>query len=284
MDDEPRDDGRVDGGRVDGGRVEGGRARRQAGRAGRAAGAGRRGEGRRAAGGVRAGARRGRSLRRTRRAALAGALVGAALAVGALLHDPGTSRAVATPPAASPAPSGSPPSSPYSTAFGPPAIRPEQAFPGRAVLLADGSRYRRLELVTTTDCAAHAPSDAARELWRAHGCERVTSALFTDAEERVRITVSVLTFRWAQDADAVAERLLADPGAHRPAPPLGLAGPTVRHATAVRSVIVAQGRRIGGSGVQEGGGEAESVRRTEDLLRDTRARVLAYENPAEERD
>ncbi|MEU5097216.1 hypothetical protein [Streptomyces sp. NPDC020996] len=60
-------------------------------------------------------------------------------------------QAASASPGAATLPSGAPSALPSLLAL--PVVRPEQAFPERAVRLADGSRYERMDLATTTRCA-----------------------------------------------------------------------------------------------------------------------------------
>ncbi|MBQ0830051.1 hypothetical protein [Streptomyces tagetis] len=163
-----------------------------------------------------------------------------------------------------------------------PAVRPERAFPATAVRLPDGSRYKRLDLVTTADCSH--PMGPGALAGRDEGCRRLTAALFTDAERRSRVTVTVVSFRRAEDASALCAALTGSAAGRRavpldpppgsglpPAPP---GAPAVRrHLPAARSVVLADGRWADGG---TAGAEA-LTRQTEGLARYARDNVVAYE-------
>lgn len=220
----------------------------------------------------------------------------AAVAVGTLLiadEDDGD-RTASAPPATTTAsgltavpsgdaglPSGAP-SAPSLLAR--PIVRPEQAFPSTSVRLPDGSRYARVDLSTTVDCARGASPALARLVAQGEGCSRSTAALFTDTERRSQVTVTVLSFERVEDASRVFTMASADPPRYRvdpldPPPRAGL--PTVppgsagvsRRAMTVRSVVFANGRW--GDGTKTG--EAELAARTEGLLRRADDTVAAYE-------
>ncbi|MFJ3668289.1 hypothetical protein ACIPSE_17795 [Streptomyces sp. NPDC090106] len=234
-----------------------------------------------------------RRRRRARRAAAAGAggVLVAAVTAGAMLYTDGDRNAAASAPAAgAPSvdvslPSDAPSSLPSLLAR--PVIRPEQAFPAKNVRLKDGSRYTRVDLATTTDCSeGMAPELAALIEQQGRGCERLTAALFTDAERRSQVTVTVLSFTRAEDASAVFAMASMDPVTYQvmsldPPPEAGL--PTVppgsagvfRRLMTVRSVVFAGGQWGDGSET----GEEDITRQTEDLLRYVDDRVVAYEDP-----
>ncbi|WP_051821131.1 hypothetical protein [Streptomyces sp. NRRL F-5065] len=163
-----------------------------------------------------------------------------------------------------------------------PAVRPERAFPATAVRLPDGSRYKRLDLVTTADCAH--PLGPGALAGRAENCRRLTAALFTDAERRSRVTVTVVSFGRAEDASALRAVLAGasagdrgnpldpPPGSGLPAAPAG--APSVRRdLPAVRSVVLADGRWADGSPA-----DARALtRQTEGLARYVRDNVVSYE-------
>lgn len=240
-----------------------------------------------------------RRRRRTRRAAVvgAGAVLAAALTAGAVLYagDDGTDagRAAASAPSTAPLapsvtgalPSGAPSSLP--SLLSRPVIRPEQAFPATSVRLADGSRYERVDLTTTTDCSEGMAPEPAALIEQGQGCERLTAALFTDAERRSQVTVTVLSFRRVEDASAVFARASLDPVAYQvvsldPPPRSGL--PTVppgsagvfRRSMTVRSVLFAGGQWGDGARTEE----AAITRQTEDVLRYVHDNVVAYEDPS----
>ncbi|WP_368656238.1 hypothetical protein, partial [Streptomyces viridosporus] len=177
-----------------------------------------------------------------------------------------------------------------------PAVRPEQAFPEKNVRLKDGSRYQRVGLATTTDCAEGLSAESAALVDRGEGCARLTSALFTDVERRSRTTVTVASFRRAEDASAVFARVSTDPVAHRvvplvpqteaglPAVPPGSGGPAGPRGSTesaglfaqlmtVRSVVFAHGQGADGAEPEE----VALARRTQGLLRYVHDHVMAYE-------
>ncbi|WP_209442722.1 hypothetical protein, partial [Streptomyces resistomycificus] len=165
-----------------------------------------------------------------------------------------------------------------------PVIRPEQAFPQQNVRLADGSRFHRVDLATTTDCARGMSPELAALIEQGEGCVRLTAALFTDTEQRSQVTVSVLGFRRVEDASAVFAMASTDPvtyqvvsldpppGAGLPTVPPGSAG-VFRRLMTVRSVVFANGQW--GDGAETG--EAELTGQTEGLLRHVSDTVAAYE-------
>ncbi|NNN37708.1 hypothetical protein HLK59_46800 [Streptomyces sp. S3(2020)] len=204
---------------------------------------------------------------------------------------PATSGSSATPgPSAVPSvtaalPSGAPSALPSLLAR--PVIRPEQAFPAKSVRLDDGSRYERVDLATTTDCSEGMSPELAALIRQGQGCERLTAALFTDAERRSQVTVSVLSFRTVQDASTVFAMASMDPVTYQvvsldPPPEAGL--PTVppgsagvfRRLMTVRSVVFANGQWGDGAQTEEAAITAE----TEDLLQYADDNVVAYEDPS----
>ncbi|MFF3201872.1 hypothetical protein [Streptomyces sp. NPDC002962] len=165
-----------------------------------------------------------------------------------------------------------------------PLVRPEQAFPSTSVRLRDGSRYARVDLSTTVDCARGASPALARLAAQGEGCSRSTAALFTDTERRSQVTVTVLSFERVEDASRVFTTASTDPVAYRvdpldPPPEAGL--PTVppgsagvfRRAMTLRSVVFANGRWNDGTKTAA----AELVSRTEGLLQRADDTVTAYE-------
>lgn len=239
-----------------------------------------------------------RRRRRTRRAAAAGTgvVLVAALTAGAVLYTGGDDeegRAAAPPSStASPVPSVTaslPSDAPSSlpSLLSRPVIRPEQAFPAKSVRLADGSRYQRVDLATTADCSEGVAPELAALFEQGQGCERLTAALFTDSERRSQVTVTVLSFRRAEDASTVFAMASMDPVTYQtvsldPPPEAGL--PTVppgsagvfRRVMTVRSVVFANGQWGDGSESDE----AAITRQTEDLLRYADDNVVAYEDPS----
>jgi hypothetical protein len=182
----------------------------------------------------------------------------------------------------SPAPSGTP--SAQASLLSRPVIRAEQAFPEKSVLLKDGSRYGRVDLATTTDCAQGMSPELASLAEMGEGCLRLTSALFTDHERRSQVTVSVVSFRRAEDAwlvfgtaamDPVTYQVVSldpPPSAGMPTVPPGSAGVFRRLAT-LRSVVFANGQWGDGAEIEE----AEITRQTEGLLQYVNDTVVAYE-------
>ncbi|MDT7844828.1 hypothetical protein [Streptomyces justiciae] len=234
-----------------------------------------------------------RRRRRTRRvvAAGTGVLLVAAITAGAVLYTDGDDRGAAAA-ASSPAvpsvsvtlPSDAPSSLP--SLLSRPVIRPEQAFPAKSVRLADGSRYERVDLATTSDCAEGMAPELAALIEQGQGCERLTAALFTDPDRRSQVTVTVLSFRRVEDASSVFAMASMDPVTYQvvsldPPPEAGL--PTVppgsagvfRRLMTVRSVVFANGQWGDGSEQDE----AAITEQTEDLLQYVDDNVVAYEDP-----
>lgn len=239
--------------------------------------------------------RRGRRLRRVVGGAVGIVLV-AVIGLGAALatadQDGGGAPAAApssTGPTGAPVPSVTvkPPSgapSALPSLLARPVIRPEQAFPETSVRLEDGSRYERVDLSTTTDCARGMSAELARLIEQGEECVRLSAALFTDAERRSQVTVSVLSFRRVEDASRVFMMASMDPVTYQvvsldPPPAAGL--PTVppgsagvfRRVMTVRSVVFANGQW--GDGAETG--EAELTGETEALLGYVNEKVVAYE-------
>ncbi|MEU6380830.1 hypothetical protein [Streptomyces sp. NPDC046909] len=236
-----------------------------------------------------------RRRRRTRRAVAAGVggILVAAITAGTVLYTDGGGAAddVAAPPSSAvpsvtvSLPSDAPSALPSLLAR--PVIRPERAFPEKSVRLADGSRYERVDLASTQDCSEGVAPELAALLAQGQGCERLTAALFTDAERRSQVTVTVLSFRTVQDASSVFAMASMDPVTYQvvsldPPPEAGL--PTVppgsagvfRRVMTVRSVVFANGQWGDGSEADEAAITAE----TEGLLRYANDNVVAYEDPS----
>ncbi|MET8567106.1 hypothetical protein [Streptomyces sp. NPDC004783] len=238
-----------------------------------------------------------RRRRRTRLAVAAttGAVLVAAVAAGAVMYTgggeedtaapaPGTSASAVTAPSVSVTlPSDAPSALPSLLAR--PVIRPERAFPTARVRLADGSRYERVDLATTTECARGTSAELAALVEQGEGCLRLTAALFTDAERRSQVTVTVMSFARVEDAASVFGMASMDPVTYQvvsldPPPRAGL--PTVppgspgvfRRLMTVRSVVFANGQW--GDGAQTG--EAALTRQTEGLLQYVNDEVVAYED------
>ncbi|WP_211286463.1 hypothetical protein [Streptomyces griseoruber] len=165
-----------------------------------------------------------------------------------------------------------------------PVIRPEQAFPATSVRLTDGSRYTRVDLATTTDCARGTSPGLARLIEQGGECSRLTAGLFTDTDRLSQITVTVLSFARVEDASRVFMMASTDPVTYQvvsldPPPEAGL--PTVppgsagvfRRLMTVRSVVFANGQWGDGKESRE----AELTAQTEGLLRHVNATVVAYE-------
>ncbi|MEU0119596.1 hypothetical protein ABZ137_39480 [Streptomyces bobili] len=244
-----------------------------------------------------------RRRRRNRRAAVAGigAVLVAAVAAGVVMAAgddgggpaaaPPAATATATPSGAGPAvpsvdaslPSDAPSSLPSLPAR--PVIRPEQAFPSKSVRLGDGSRYSRVDLATTTDCSRGMSAELAELIQQGEECSRLTAALFTDADRRSQVTLTVLSFARAEDASRVFMMASMDPVTYQvvsldpppeaglPAVPPGSAG-VFRRVMTVRSVVFANGQWGDGSET----GEAELTAQTEGLLKHVMETVVAYED------
>ncbi|MFJ1805460.1 MULTISPECIES: hypothetical protein [unclassified Streptomyces] len=242
-----------------------------------------------------------RRRRRTRRTVTvgSGAALVAAIAVGTMIADGddadrpasaprGTAATTASGLAAVPSvdarlPSDAPGALPSLLAR--PVIRPEQAFPSTNVRLKNGSRYARVDLATTTDCAGGMSPELAQLIEQGEDCSRLTAALFTDAERRSQVTVTVLSFERVEDASRVFMMSSMDPVTYQvvsldPPPQAGL--PTVppgsagvfRRTMTVRSVVFANGQW--GDGAETG--EAELTAQTEGLLQRVNDTVVAYED------
>jgi hypothetical protein len=240
-----------------------------------------------------------RRRRRTRRAVAAGTgvVLVAAIAAGAVMMTGGddggepASAAPASTTASGPAvpsvdvglPSDAPSALPSLLAR--PVIRPEQAFPQTVVRLKDGSRYSRVDLATTTECARGMSQELAALIEQGEECSRLTAALFTDADRRSQVTVTVLSFARVEDASRVFMMASMDPVTYQvvsldPPPEAGL--PTVppgsagvfRRLMTVRSVVFANGQWGDGSET----GEAELTAQTEGLLQHVNDTVVAHED------
>ncbi|WP_328870852.1 hypothetical protein OHT76_12455 [Streptomyces sp. NBC_00287] len=166
-----------------------------------------------------------------------------------------------------------------------PIISPEQAFPQETVTLKDGSTYERVDWATTTDCAYGMSQELAELIEQGEPCARMTAALFTDADRRSQVTVSVLTFERVEDASRVFMMASMDPVAYQvvsldPPPEAGL--PTVppgssgvfQRLMTVRSVVFANGQWGDGSATRE----EEITRQTQGLLQHVNDTVVAYED------
>ncbi|MFF3345606.1 hypothetical protein [Streptomyces sp. NPDC002779] len=245
---------------------------------------------------------RRRRLRRTAAGVAGGVLVGAVMA-GALLlvggdgEDPAVAADTTPSAAAEPSdtegvprvdagtPSGVPSALP--SLLERPIISADQAFPRETVTLEDGSTFERVDRATTTDCA-RGMSQALAELIEQGGpCARMTAALFTDADRRSQVTVSVLSFERPEDASRVFMMASMDPVTYQvvsldPAPEAGL--PTVppgspglfERLMTVRSVVFANGQWGDGSETRQ----EELTRQTQGLLQYVNDDVVAYEDAA----
>lgn len=242
--------------------------------------------------------RRRRRARRTAVASAGAALAAVALAAVLIADGNGGDRPATAGPAATPStgapglagrpsagfglPSDAPAALPSLLAR--PVVRPEQAFPSTAVRLPDGSRHARVDLATTTDCARGTSPELARLMEQGGGCARLTAALFTDAERRSQVTVTVLSFARVEDASRVFAMASMDPVRYQTVsldPPAKAGLPTVppgsagvfRRVMTVRSVVFANGQWGDGSET----GEAQLTSRTEGLLQNVAETVAAYE-------
>ncbi|MFE0253376.1 hypothetical protein [Streptomyces sp. NPDC059010] len=239
-----------------------------------------------------------RRRRRTRWAVAAGTgvVLVAAIAAGLAMYAGGDGNDEADAPAPAPAtasgtpvpsvrvdmPSDAPTALPSLLAR--PVIRPEQAFPEKSVRLKDGSRYTRVDLASTTECARGMSPELAELIDQGKPCSRLTAALFTDADRRSQVAVTVLSFDRVEDASRVFMMASMNPVAYQvvsldPPPEAGL--PTVppgsagvfRRVMTVRSVVFANGQW--GDGAETG--EAALTKQTEALLGYANDRVVAYE-------
>ncbi|MGW0828031.1 hypothetical protein [Streptomyces sp. NPDC002845] len=244
-----------------------------------------------------------RATRRTRRIQLAaGSAIGVAL-VAAVVAGPliyagdGNGGGEAPTPLAAGSGTGSPAAAPSVEVTLPsdapsalpsllarPVIRPEQAFPEESVRLEDGSVYERVDLATTTECAYAMSPELAALIEQGEPCARLTAALFTDAERRSQVTVTVLSFDRVEDASRVFAMASLDPVTYQvvsldPPPQAGL--PTVppgapgvfQRLMTVRSVVFAGGQW--GDGAETG--EEALTGQTTGLLQYVSDRVVAYE-------
>ncbi|MER7573077.1 hypothetical protein [Streptomyces sp. NPDC126514] len=168
-----------------------------------------------------------------------------------------------------------------------PIISADQAFPRETVTLEDGSAFERVDRVTTTDCARGMSQELAELIEQGGPCARMTAALFTDADRRSQVTVSVLSFERPEDASRVFMMASMDPVTYQvvsldPAPEAGL--PTVppgspglfERLMTVRSVVFANGQWGDGSETRED----ELTRQTQGLLQYVNDDVVAYEDAA----
>ncbi|MCI3270220.1 hypothetical protein [Streptomyces cylindrosporus] len=189
---------------------------------------------------------------------LAGAVAAGGVALYVGKGGDGTAVPVptATPRAAAAAPSAALPSdvpSALPSLLARPVIRPEQAFPEQHVRLEDGSRFERVDLATTTQCARGMSQELAAVVQQGAGCVRLTAALFTDVDRRSQITITVVSFKRAEDMGLVFGMASTDPVTYQtvsldPPPSAGL--PTVppgsagvfRRLATVRSVVFANGQ------------------------------------------
>ncbi|WP_260859701.1 hypothetical protein [Streptomyces cupreus] len=166
-----------------------------------------------------------------------------------------------------------------------PIISPEQAFPQETVTLKDGSTYERVDWATTTDCTPGMTQELAELIEQGKPCARMTAALFTDADRRSQVTVSVLSFERPEDASRVFMMASMDPVTYQvvsldPPPEAGL--PTVPPGSSgvferlmtVRSVVFANGQWGDGSATRE----EEITRQTQGLLQHVNDTVVAYED------
>jgi hypothetical protein len=166
-----------------------------------------------------------------------------------------------------------------------PIVTPEQAFPAKDVRLADGTAYERVDLATTTDCARGMSVQLAELIEQGEECAQLTSALFTDAERRSQVTITVLSFRKVEDASRVFAMASMDPVTYQvvsldPPPEAGM--PTVppgsagvfRRLMTVRSVVFANGQWGDGAETDE----AAITKQTTDLLEYVNKRVVARED------
>ncbi|MGV9456169.1 hypothetical protein [Streptomyces sp. NPDC003635] len=245
--------------------------------------------------------RRGRRVA----AAVTGGVLAVAVAAGSLLllGGDGEDTAAAPEPTASATPEPSPTSAVPRVDVGTPSnapsalpsllarpiIGPQQAFPKETVTLEDGSAYERVDLVTTTDCARGMSQELAELIEQGEPCARMTAALFTDADRRSQVTVSVLSFENVEDASRVFMMASMDPVTYQvvsldPAPEAGL--PTVPPGSSgvferrmtVRSVVFANGQWGDGSETRVD----ELTRQTQGLLQYVHDDVMAYEGDGSE--
>jgi hypothetical protein len=166
-----------------------------------------------------------------------------------------------------------------------PVVTPEQAFPEQSVRLADGGAYERVDLLTTTECSHGMSPELAVLVEQGEECARLTAAMFTDAERRSQVTVTVVSFQRAEDASRVFAMASIDPVTYQvisldPPPEAGL--PTVPPGSAgvfqrlmtVRSVVFANGQWADGTETDE----AALTKATTGLLTYVNEKVVAHED------
>ncbi|MCC3769439.1 hypothetical protein K6I34_001621, partial [Streptomyces sp. UNOC14_S4] len=92
-----------------------------------------------------------------------------------------------------------------------PVISAEQAFPDETVKGESGTEFHRVDVASTTDCSRGVSPELAGVIAQGQGCLRLTSALYTDAAKKSRITIGVLSFKRAEDAATVFGMAGLDP-------------------------------------------------------------------------
>ena len=204
-------------------------------------------------------------------------------AAPAASSSPSSSSSAAVPSVVIDSPSGAPSSLP--SLLKRPIVRTEQAFPEKNLRLKDGATYERVDMATTADCARGMSPELAALIEQGEECAQLTAALFTDAERRSQVTVTVLSFRRVEDASRVFAMASMDPVTYQvvsldPPPEAGL--PTVppgsagmfRRLMTVRSVVFANGQWADGAETRE----KALTQQTEGLLEYVNDKVVAHED------
>ncbi|MGW1073839.1 hypothetical protein [Streptomyces sp. NPDC002537] len=165
-----------------------------------------------------------------------------------------------------------------------PVIGADQAFPDETVKADSGEEYHRVDVASTTDCSRAVSPELAGIIKQGEGCLRLTSALYTDAAKKARITVGVLSFKRVEDAGTVFAMTGLDPLKYEmmsldPPPGSGL-DPVPPHTPAtfnrlmtVRSTILANAEWADGSSADEPG----LSRKGAELLGHFQKTIGAYE-------
>ena len=91
-----------------------------------------------------------------------------------------------------------------------PVVTAATAFPAASVRIGSAV-FTRLSVTTGTDCGPDVSAELASVIKQGQGCLQALSALYTDAERTSQITVTVLSFRQAQDASSVMVMASMDP-------------------------------------------------------------------------
>jgi hypothetical protein len=167
-----------------------------------------------------------------------------------------------------------------------PVITSKKAFPDAVAHATAKDAYQKVDVATTGDCGRGMSQELATIIEQGKGCLQLMSALYIDPADRAQITVTVLSFRRAEDAGAVFAMASQDPAAYQVVsldPPAASGHPTVPPGSpgvfdrlmTVRSVVFANGQWTDGRNEDV----SELTRRNGDLLRYVVGNVVAYEDP-----